>query len=235
MSDPRATTGAASTPSVGLNDSTAPSDVRVGADASEHLRSGDWRVAPAPLAAAQRLVERLHYSKGGSNTGTFVHGLMRRNAPLDCMGVAWWIPPTRAAAEANYEGDWRKVLVLHRLVVCPEVPTNGASFLLGASIRLIERTGGWECLLTYADTAQGHSGGIYRATNWEYLGLTKPSDTWVNPEGRQMSRKAGPTTRTKADMEALGCRRVMSAKHRFRRILKPRESEGVLFSLREAA
>jgi hypothetical protein len=93
---------------------------------------------------------------------------------MQCLGVAWWMPPTRAAAEANWEGDFREVLSLSRLVIVPDVPKNAASFLIGKSIHLIRKDGRFCCLLTYADTSQGHDGGIYRATNWEYMGLTTP-------------------------------------------------------------
>lgn len=179
------------------------------------------------LSTARRLVQDEHYARGGSNTGTFVHGLIQRAQPSKVWGVAWWIPPTRTAAESNWTGDWRRVLALHRLVCIPEAPRNAASFLIAGSIRLIEQSGDWECLLTYADTAQGHDGAIYRATNWEYCGLTDQTDMWVDTDGRQVSRKAGPTTRTASEMFDLGYERRLSRKHRFRRVLeKPRQVVG---------
>jgi hypothetical protein len=200
------------------------------------LDRNEWAVEPVPLSAARRLVATHHYSGGGSNTGTFVHGLMRRDDSLTVRGVAWWIPPTKGAAIVTFpEGDWRRVLVLHRLVCDPDCPKNAASFLLGRSMRLVEQSGAWDCLVTYADTARGHTGAIYRATNWEYMGETQPSDTWLMPDGRQVSRKAGPRTRTGDDMRQLGARKVMSSKHKFRKLTTaPRES-GTLFSVSGAA
>jgi|GEM_PF-1667061 len=188
-----------------------------------HLRASEWEVRPVSIAWGRELVRRHHYAKGASNTAVYVHGLFRfgTHRPL---GVAWWIPPTKACAVANYpEGAWQKVLALSRLVIHPDVPTNGASFLIGRSVRFIQAAGEWECLLTYADTWQNHSGAIYKATNWEDRGETKPLPVWVDPlTNRLVARKAGPETRSRAEMEALGY--VLLGHYprkRFRMILKP--------------
>jgi hypothetical protein len=184
------------------------------------LSKKDYEVRPAPLWVAQDLVEKYHYAKGGSNTAVYVHGLYRKD-DLECLGVAWWLPPTKVCAIKTYpEGDWTKVLALSRLVVLPEVPQNGASFLIGESIKRIRRIGDWDCLVTFADLWRGHGGAIYKATNWKYLEETEPTDVWVNSDGRMVSRKAGPKTRTKQQMLDLGCTMVGSfPKHKYRMVL----------------
>lgn len=184
----------------------------------ERLRAYEWFVDTADLQQVAELVRRLHYAQGGANTATFRHALYRREEwPLFTMGCAWWIPPTRTAAEATFpEGDWRRVLALSRFVLDPGVPKNGASFLLAASTRLIKRSGKWDCLVTYADEWQGHTGTMYRAAGWEYVGLTKPERVYVL-NGQMIARKAGPRTRTHAEMLALGAECVGAfPKHKFR-------------------
>lgn len=185
------------------------------------LRRSEWMVSTISLDQAVREVERLHYAGGASNTATFRHGLFRRHEwPFTVLGAAIWIPPTRAAAEASTDGDWKRVLSLSRLVVDPEVPTNGASFLLARSARLVAESGNWDVLITYADEWQGHTGAIYRAAGWEYVGLTNPERTYVR-DGRMVARKAGPNTRTHAEMLALGCEHVGSfRKHKFRKVIR---------------
>jgi hypothetical protein len=99
--------------------------------------------------------------------------------------------------------------------VHPDVPKNGASFLVGRSIRLIRQGRRWTHLVTFADESQGHAGGIYRATNWTYVGRTKPEARFVDGSGKQVARKA-TTSRTRAQMEAIGCRMVgRFSKHKF--------------------
>lgn len=173
------------------------------------------------LAQARDLVERLHYSAGGANTATFRHGLFRREEwPLVVMGAAWWIPPTRTAAEASTDGDWRRVLALSRFVLDPDVPGNGASYLLSRSVRLIKQSGNWDVLVTYADEWQGHLGTMYRAAGWDYVGLTKPERVYTI-RGRMIARKAGPNTRTHDEMLSLGAVCEGSFRRRkFRKVLR---------------
>jgi hypothetical protein len=162
------------------------------------------------LGQATELVTRLHYAKGASNTATFRHGLFQRcEWPLRVRGAALYIPPTRTAAEATWPSNWQGVLSLSRLVIEAVVPTNGASFLLAQSAKLIQADPRWECLVTYADSWQGHTGAIYRAAGWEHVGETKPERVYVL-NGRMVARKAGPTTRTDAEMRELGAECVGS-------------------------
>ena len=188
---------------------------------STHLKASDYFVDTIPMADARRLVEKFHYSKGGSNTATFRHGLFHVDDPENPLGVAWWIPPTKSAALATYPEDWKAVLALSRLAIDPRVPTNGASFLLGRSEKLIRKDPRWKCLVTYADTWQGHTGAIYKATNWTYIGNTHPESVWVDPKsGRMVARKAGPKTRTQEQMLELGYEKLgRFSKHKFVKIL----------------
>jgi hypothetical protein len=180
------------------------------------LRKTDYEVKTVPLSLCREKVVKYHYSRSGSNTATFRHGLFLKSSPECCIGIAWWIPPTKSAALANYPKNWKAVLVLSRLVVDPGVPKNAASFLIMQSVKLIRQDGRWEYLLTYADEWQKHSGGIYKATNWTPLGKTNPEATWVDSEGRMVARKAGPHTRTKAEMLALGHKMIgRFSRHRF--------------------
>lgn len=186
---------------------------------TERLNKREWFIRDVPLSCAQDLIAKHHYMVGGSNTGIFVHGLFRKDSSR-LWGVAWWLPPTRACAKASFDGDPDAVLALTRLVCIPEAPKNAASFLIGQSIRAIAADGRYECLLTYADTRMNHTGAIYRATNWEYIGLTKPTDCWLDANGRTVARKRGPRTLTESEMLSRGYRKTGSfAKHKFRKLL----------------
>ena len=199
-----------------MNEESEANEMNVRVGTIVRLRRSEWEVRTVDLATAQALVRQHHYSGGGANTATYRHGLFRKEDD-QCLGVAWWIPPTKTAANATYPDDWRGVLALTRLAIAPEVPKNGASFLLGASMKMIDRIR-WPCLVTYADEMQGHTGAIYRATNWEYCGMTAKEATWFK-NGRMVARKAGPKTRTRDEMLALGCEMVgCFAKHKFRHI-----------------
>jgi hypothetical protein len=179
------------------------------------LRTEDWEVKPAPLAEARALVREFHYARGGSNTAVYVHGLYYRMTDFLC-GVVWWLPPTRVAAESVNREDWRKVLSLTRMVMRPEAPKNACSFLLARSIKAIKKDGRFTTLVTWADEGEGHTGGVYRAANWAYVGVNAGDERWVDATGRQVSRKSAKNSRSVAEMEALGHRRTgRTRKHKY--------------------
>jgi len=60
------------------------------------------------------------------------------------------------------------VVELNRLCVEHD-SDNAASFLVGRAMRLLPRP---MIVMSYADTAQGHIGYVYQATNWFYTGLS---------------------------------------------------------------
>lgn len=174
------------------------------ADEQPRLRRREWTVSNADIDVARRLVEQFHYAKGASNTRTYLHGLfpVGWHWHAECVGVAWWIPPTRPAAESWAGDEWTGVLALSRLVVKPGIPKNACSFLLRGSMKLIDRTR-WPVLVTYADKWRGHTGTIYRAAGWEYCGESAPEAVYTI-DGRMVARKAGQKTRTHAEMVAMG-------------------------------
>ena len=66
-----------------------------------------------------------------------------------------------------------KVLELNRL--CCENSKNIASLLVGRSLRLLPKP---SIIVSYADTAQGHVGYVYQATNFIYTGLSAKRTDW---------------------------------------------------------
>lgn len=171
-------------------------------DQCRDFRKEDWEVRDAPFREGRQMVLDNHYSRGGSNTYVYMHGLYHRRFGNLC-GIAWWLPPTKVACVSVNPGDWTKVLSLTRLVIMPWVPLNGATFLLGRSIRLIRQARRFKSLVTYADESQEHTGTIYKASNWQYVGRTGPYPRWLSVDGRQVSPKA-TVNRTAQEMRDLG-------------------------------
>lgn len=195
---------------------------------TDTLRKSDWEVWPVRIDEARRIIEKYHYAHGASNTAVAIHGLYRVGEILapKCYGVTWWIPPTRVAAASCWH-DPEEVLSLSRMVILPEAPKNAATFLLMRSVKMLEPR--WKCLVTYADTWQGHTGHIYRAAGWEYMGMTKPKAVFIF-NGRMVATKAGPKTRRHSEMLAMGAELVgRYPKHKFRYIRdrKMRNREGM--------
>jgi hypothetical protein len=64
-------------------------------------------------------------------------------------------------------------LELNRLYIHDWAGRNSESWLIGQSFKVLrDRWPSYCVLISYADTAHGHHGGIYRATNWLYTGFS---------------------------------------------------------------
>lgn len=187
-----------------------------GSSPTPPLQKREWIVAGCPIDIAERLVSQHHYAKGASNTSTYLHGLYPHDWHWysECVGVAWWIPPTKSAAQRIAGDDWEGVLSLSRLVIEPGAPKNAATFLMSKSMRMIDRNR-WPVLVTYADEWRGHTGAIYRASGWTYDGLTDPQPTYTI-NGKMIARKRDNITRTHQQMIEMGAHMVGKfKKHRF--------------------
>jgi hypothetical protein len=171
-----------------------------------NLNRDHYTVCDVSHSLAVGLVEREHYSKSCGKVAVYRHGLFDLFGVL--CGVAVWLPPTRAAAVKALPESPQDVLALSRLAIMPHVPRNGATFLMGRSIRMIRAAGRWKMLLTFADTWQGHDGTIYRAANWTEAGQSRPTDVWTDATGKMLGAKRGPKNLSVAEMNAAGFRKI---------------------------
>lgn len=64
--------------------------------------------------------------------------------------------------------EQHNVYELTRLWVDDSVPKNGESWLIGSTIKQLDR----EIVVSFADTSQNHQGVVYQATNFIYTGLS---------------------------------------------------------------
>jgi len=64
------------------------------------------------------------------------------------------------------------------------------SRIMMLAIKFLKRSSkGIKLIVSFADTEQGHHGGIYQATNWIYNGQTKPADEYLY-EGKKWHGRA---------------------------------------------
>lgn len=83
--------------------------------------------------------------------------------------VTYGSPPSYTLTELCGKDHKGKVIELNRLVLNENLPKNSASYLVGNSLKLLPKP---KIVVSFADTAQGHIGYIYQATNWIYTGIS---------------------------------------------------------------
>lgn len=172
-----------------------------GSSPTPPLQKSDWRVRPISMKSARTMVEKYHYSHTSPYPfGVRTHGLFGSGDDTRAFGVAWWHIANKPLSIQLYPQDWKTVLNPSRMVVTPEAPKNSASFLLRHSINILKQEKRWGCLVTFADTWQNHTGAIYKASGWTYLGLTSPKEVWVDASKTLVARKYGAKFFTKQEM-----------------------------------
>lgn len=83
------------------------------------------------------------------------------------------------------------VIELTRLWISDTAPKNSESFLIGNTIKLVDK----EIIVSYAEIGMGHLGTVYQATNWIYTGLSAKRKIWqvknINVHSQTMSDRYG--------------------------------------------
>lgn len=80
-----------------------------------------------------------------------------------------------------------KVLELNRLCINDGVK-NGASFLVSKSLQMLPKP---TIVVSYADTAMGHVGYIYQASNFLFTGTTKERTDMAGEDGKHSRHSFG--------------------------------------------
>ena len=143
------------------------------------MSKSDLRIDWATHAAAKYAVENWHYSKsypigksvnvGVWEDGCFIGAIQFRNGSNNNMGSPYGLTHGEFCELSRVAINKHKTPVSRMLRIA-----------LGF---LRKQSPGLRIVLSYADTTQGHHGGIYQATNWIYSGLTD-GDTEYFIDGR---------------------------------------------------
>lgn len=76
-----------------------------------------------------------------------------------------------------------KVIELRRLVCVDEMGKNAESKFIGWTLRWLKKNAPKiEVVVSYADPAHGHEGVVYKASNFEYMGVSGGDSGFLDPE-----------------------------------------------------
>jgi hypothetical protein len=154
----------------------------------------DLRLDWCSYAAAKYAVEHWHYSRslptpplvkvGAWEAERFIGCVLFSRGAAQHIGRPFGLPQT-AVAELT-----RVALTAHAAPV---------SRVLRVAVALLQtRAPGLELLISFADPARGHVGGIYQAANWLFLGQQEDTVEYRGPDGKRWhGRMVSPTGRKK--------------------------------------
>jgi hypothetical protein len=143
---------------------------------------GRYFIKPISYKAAMQIIVNKHYlrrscpcsfafglyEKGGDNTGLFQSDLL--------VGVIVYGTPSSATLRIGIcgEDESLNVIELTRLWIDDCVPKNGESYLIGNTLKLVDK----EIIVSFSEIEYGHIGTVYQATNFIYTGLSAKRTDW---------------------------------------------------------
>ena len=147
----------------------------------------------------KHLILNVHYARRMPSI-SFAYGLFENN---EFVGLVSYGTPASPSLCKGIMGEEYKseVLELNRLVLINN-KKNEASYLVGQSLKLLPKP---RCIVSYADTQQGHAGCIYQASNFFFTGTTKARTDMAGKDGKHSRHHLGDRTN----------RGYRSAKHRY--------------------
>ena len=141
---------------------------------------------------AKEYIHTHHYSHGSHNGPSPCYGLFDVEGMIGCCMFA---TPCSENVRSSLWGAENKnrVIELHRLHILDCTPKNTETFFISQCLGQLksDRPELWG-VITFADTTQGHTGTIYKASNAYRLGSTGDAWFYLDENGRlRHPRQAG--------------------------------------------
>lgn len=128
-------------------------------------------IAPMPPDEAMPWILQRHYARRKCPI-SYAFGAYRDG---ELIGVVTYGTPSSAPLREGVAGAEWAGHVLELNMLCCISEKNIASMLVGNSLRQLPRP---SIIVSYADTARGHIGYVYQATNFIYTGLSAKRTDW---------------------------------------------------------
>lgn len=118
-------------------------------------------------------IEEHHYSHNINGCiANYCFGLYRVSD--DTMVGAMFYGKMAMANQYKKYGEQDEVTELRRLVLIDDTPKNTESYFIGQTLKWLKKNTEITTIVSYADPNYGHSGIIYRATNFKHVGMSSP-------------------------------------------------------------
>ena len=148
--------------------------------ASRTMKARELEITPCGLQQVRRFVEQHHYSHNVNGVKISYCFQVKCDGRL-VGGVIYGALST--TAWKRFADTEQKVLELRRLVLLDEAGRNSESRVVGWTLRWLRKHApAVEVVVSYADPAHGHSGTIYRASNFQYKGISATDKGFRDPE-----------------------------------------------------
>ena len=141
------------------------------------MKVTDFQIEQINYKTVKPFIEKWHYSS--SVRGLHIEHCFNLTSPDGSFGLPRMIgamiygkPAMPDVSKKYCEENPDIVLELNRLCCIDDTPKNTESYFIGKTLRWLKEHTKYRVIISFADTAQGHEGTIYKATNFNYKGMT---------------------------------------------------------------
>ena len=142
------------------------------------MKVTDFTVELVQRNAIANFIEKHHYSHNVNGIQSYYHFGLYRDGKFglpELIGAMMYAIPSMPATANKYNPiNPDKCYELRRLVCIDDTPTNTESYFIGQTFKWLKKNTDIEVIVSFADAEYGHTGVIYKATNFECLGTTAP-------------------------------------------------------------
>ena len=132
----------------------------------------NWSVVKVQRFHIKNFIEKWHYSKSINGCkSSFHYALLDEKQKMK--GAMFYGGMAMANQWKKFAEKESDVLELRRLCCVDETPKNAESFFIAKTVKDLKKTWKGKVLVSYADKEYGHTGVIYKASNWQLIAETK--------------------------------------------------------------
>ena len=154
------------------------------------MRVKEFEVETCSRNDIKDFIETNHYS--GNINGCISTYCFRLLYEDTLIGAAFFGKLAMANQWKRFGESIDDVIELRRLVCIDETPKNTESYFIGKMLKWLKQNTNHKIVVSYADAEFGHSGVIYKASNFKYLGFRKGARViiWNNKRYHDKSLRA---------------------------------------------
>jgi len=127
-------------------------------------------VTPSNIQVVRDFIEKWHYS--GNVNGLRISNVFALMADNNLIGAMIYGSLGMANTWKKYADKEEDIVELRRLCCIDNTPRNTESYFIGKTLRWLKKNTDYKTVVSYADSYHGHCGTIYKASNFEYHGMT---------------------------------------------------------------
>ena len=141
------------------------------------MKVTDYTVELSTYNTVKPFIEKWHYSHSVRGLHiSYCFTLFSPDGPFGLprmIGAMIYGTPAMPDVSKKYHPDNPDiVLELNRLCCIDDTLKNTESYFIGQTFKWIKKNTNFRIILSFADPAQGHTGTIYKATNFIHTGMT---------------------------------------------------------------